>query len=1201
MEHDFESELWLAIDEGLVSREEARVLREEALRLGRRPLELLRERGALSEQTLASLLDAPPVVRAPPPVVGIGAEETHTVDPAAGRTSRAPRSPEIQAFPLPGWERYQPLRFLGQGGMGRVFLAWDPRLHRQVALKFVRDEDAALTHRFVSEARAQARVKHERVCQVYEVGHVEGRVFIAMQYIDGEPLGALVNALSVEQKALVLREAALGLHEAHRVGLIHRDVKPSNILVERAEDGALRPYVMDFGLARELQASVTASGTVLGTPHFMAPEQARGEVSGLDRRADVYSLGATLYFLLTGQFPVPGDNGLEVLGHIATWEPVSPRRIVPGLPVDLEAITLKCLEKDRDARYDSARALAEDLERFLAGEPVRARTAFGHALRKRLRKHRVLASVGGAGLLAVTVALGWGAWGRREAARREQWVQRFTEKVEALESLARYSALSRLHDVRQDRRELQEQLLELEAEVERAGPAALGPGRYALGRGHLALGDEVRALERLQAAWDGGFQQPRVAYALALAHGQRYQRLLVESQRLRTPEQRQAATRDAELQHRAPALAWLQRSAGARMESAEYGAARVAFYDGRFEEALRLLEGVVRARPWLYEAPLLRGDILEARAFQRWNGGNLEGAREDFEAGRKAYAAAADTAQSEPAVYRALAELENAAMVMELYGKGDVVPAYQRAREALSRCLAVLPDDAACLTRLARVNHRLAEHQLPQGDVGLEPLGQALDAARRALAVAPGDAEALLNLARTTWLQARYRVERGEDPRELLGQAAALFERIPEPQRDRAYHGDLGLVFKTWADHEDSLGVDSQEHRGQAIRAYQAAIARDPRVPEDWINLGGALFARASLPRNPRAEEDLGEAARVLEQARTLNPQHVVPYFYAGQVHEQLARRKRNRGEPMGPDLEAALEQYRQGLAINPRIPNLHNARGVVLLLRAEQRWDEGQDPFPMLEEARASFEQAIAVAPAQGFAWSNLGALFIRRGQYLLARGEDPRPAVREAVKAVGQALERMPGATWLRGVLGTAHVLQARFELEQGTDPGGELARARQEIEAALEKNPEDAELWLQSGNLRELQVRWSTRRGARPEGAWEEAVRCFEKALALAPEESDYRLEAGLFYLRALEPRRRAGDPVGAWLQQGQRLAEEALRARPDLAAAHALRATLQWSAGAAAERTGALQELEEALARNPNLTREWSGPLATARRP
>ncbi|MBN8233393.1 protein kinase [Corallococcus macrosporus] len=1199
MNRDYETEIWLAIDEGLLRGEDSPALLEEARRLGRSPLELLRERGLMSEETFASLLKEAPAPREPPPAD----DATVTAHPA--RVGAA--SAGAPAFPLPGWDRYQPVRFLGQGGMGRVFLAWDPRLRRQVALKFVRDDDEAHTRRFVSEARAQAKVRHERVCQVYEVGHVEGRVFIAMQYIDGQPLSALVRSLTLEQKALVMREAALGVHEAHRVGLIHRDIKPSNIMVERAEDGTPRPYVMDFGLAREWNESVTATGAVLGTPHYMAPEQARGEVSGLDRRADVYSLGASLYYLLTGQVPIPGSNGLEVLSHIPTQEPRAPHLLVPGLPADLEAITLKCLEKERGARYDSARALAEDLERFLSGEPVKARTGFGYPLLKRLRKHRLLASVSAAALVAVTVALGWGALERREASERERIARRFTELVEHIESRVRYSALSRLHDTREDRRALQARMTELEEEIRQAGPRALGPGHYALGRGHLALGDEAKALELLESAWRHGFHAPRAAYALALVTGRRYQQQRLEAQRIRDPKLREAALRDAERLSRDPALAWFKQSEGAQVPSQEYVSALIAFHEGRLDEALALSEGAAGRLPWLHELPMLRGDILEARAFQRWNGGDVEGARADFEAGRKAYATAAATAESEPAVYRALARLENDAMVMELYGKGDVMPAYQRALEALGKCLTVAPGDAACLNRTARVHHRLAEYRLTQGGDGTELLTKAITAAESARSVEPTRSEATLNLARSTWLQARYRIDKGEDPRELLGRAAALFASIRAEDRDRAYHGESGLVFKTWADFEDQVGVDSRGNRDKAIQAYEAAIALDPRIPEDWLNLGNALLARASLPRNAEAEADLRRAADAFEKARGLNPQHVVPYFYAGQVQEQLARRRRNGGGDPRPQLEAALEQYRRGLAINPRIPNLHNGTGVVHLLQAEEAWQRGGDPLPVLAQARAAFEQAITVAPGQGFAYANLGSLLVRRCGYQVARGEDPRPSGREALEVLGRAAERMPGATWLRGLTGTVHVLQARFELEHGRTPELELARALEDLHAAREKNPQDAEPWLQLGKAQVLQARWKERSGPPPSGDLEAAAKSFEQALTLSPDEPEYRLEAGLFYRLGAAAQKRAGQDAGPWLQRGTALAGQVLKARPDWPVAQALRAGLRLERAETASpearrgaRQQALEELTQALLRNPNLAFEWGDTLTQTRR-
>ncbi|HEU4536155.1 MAG TPA: serine/threonine-protein kinase, partial [Polyangiaceae bacterium] len=524
--------------------------------------------------------------------------------------------------PVPGWERYQVVRLLGEGGMGEVFLAYDVRLRRQVALKFLLPGRGGLTQRFLTEARAQARIDHERVCKVYEVGEAEGRPYIAMQYVDGRPLNKLVRELGVEQKALVMRDAAEGAHAAHRAGLIHRDIKPSNILVEVAEGGALKTYVMDFGVVHDWagEGAGTVTGAVLGTPLYMSPEQARGEVARLDRRTDVYALGATLYHLLTGRPPVSGNTPLEVLSRLVDVEPPPPRSIDPDLPADLEAIALKCLEKDRSARYDSARALADDLDRFLRGEPVLARPV-GLAQRalRRARRHKVLLGVALVSALLVARALGQAYLARRGAARREELARRFAGQVESVKARARYSGLSPRHDTRADRRSLRGQMRALGEEIRRAGPAAEGPGRAALGQGYLSLGDDDEALAELEAAWRAGYREPDVAYALAVVVGHRYRRERLEAERLREPERREARLREAERRWREPALAYLRQSEGAEVPSGAYVAALLAFYEGRLDDALARLEAAGESPPWFYEAEALRGDLLQARALRSWN------------------------------------------------------------------------------------------------------------------------------------------------------------------------------------------------------------------------------------------------------------------------------------------------------------------------------------------------------------------------------------------------------------------------------------------------------------------------------------------------------------------------------------------------------------------------------------------------------
>lgn len=1231
----YEEELLLALDEGLISHEEAAALREEALRLERGPLELLREKALLSEDTLVRLREelshedtnrhASPASESlrgsdtgPRPEEGAtlapgtprAAPDTQSIPSASGSgpASDAPREP---AFPVPGWERYQPVRFLGQGGMGLVFLAYDPLLRRNVALKFVRGDDPELARRFLAEARAQARVRHERVCEVYEVGEVHGRGFIAMRYVDGQSLGQLAGSLTLEQKVLVLSQAAEGVHAAHRAGLVHRDIKPGNILVERTPDGGLSPFVMDFGLARDWKDEGTASGAVLGTPHYMAPEQARGEVSQLDRRVDIYALGASLYALLTGQPPFTGANALEVITRLQSEEPRPPRALDRNIPADLEAIVLKCLEKERPARYDSARALIEDLERFLSGEPVLARQGLGYRLRKKARKHRVALSLGSGALLVVSLALGQAVLARREVAERERLSRLFTERVERMEAAARYSALSRLHDTRKDREALRADMDALDAEVRQAGAQAAGPGQYALGRARFALDDLEGARERLESAWTLGYREPRVAWALALVLGKLYQEQLLLDVERRTPEQREARRRVLEQRYRDPALAYLRQAEGSDLPVPPlYVRALLSFYEGRLEEALAHLDELGHTQPWFYEGPLLRGDILLARATQHWNQGERAGSQADLEAGRQAYASAISTAESQPEVHYALARLELAALVMELYGQGDVLPHYQRGLESLSRALSAAPDYYRARLLESYFHRRLAEQRTSQGGTDVEPLlEKAIASARAAQALAPPRARVPLQLALAYRLWARYRQQHSLDPSEQLRLTIESFEQLGPGERDYAFHANLGLAYKVWADHEAEHGGEPLVHLGHAIDAYLAAIQLDERQADAWINLGSAYRQRASSPRAPDAEGDLTRAREALERALSLNPTNVVACFHGADVSQQLAQRRRERGEDSGPDLEKALALYRQGLSINPKLPQLHNGLGAALLWRAEQAWEDGGDAEAPLAEARKAFEQARDVAPQQAYAYNNLGEVGFFRATYQLARREDPEPNARDAVEGYQKALALQSGDADLWANLARVRNLLATRALEQGANPQPELTRAEEAIAHARELNPRLGSAWRYLGEARGVRARWLARHGQAREEDFEEAAKAFQQALELEPRRQEYRLAAADFHRRWAEWQQQRGTEALPVLKRGLELLEPLLTARPQWARARAVRAgvllALAHTAAPAGQqrawREQAREDLERALALNPHLEPAWRDRLPVSRQP
>ncbi len=265
---------------------------------------------------------------------------------------------------------------LGRGGMGVVYKALHLALNRPVALKMVRSgarASAVELLRFKAEGETVARLNHPNVVQVHEVGVHAGSPYLVLEYCDGGNLDEkLAGApLPHRQAATLVATLARAVHAAHVAGIVHRDLKPANVLL--TADGT--PKVADFGLAKWVEAGdgMTVTGAVLGTPSYMAPEQASGDTKAIDRRADVYALGAILYACLTGRPPFKGATALDTLDHVRRHEPASVRSLQPGTPRDLETVCLKCLQKAIGKRYPSAAALADDLDRYLAGNSVLAR------------------------------------------------------------------------------------------------------------------------------------------------------------------------------------------------------------------------------------------------------------------------------------------------------------------------------------------------------------------------------------------------------------------------------------------------------------------------------------------------------------------------------------------------------------------------------------------------------------------------------------------------------------------------------------------------------------------------------------------------------------------------------------------------------------------------------------------------------------
>jgi len=327
--------------------------------------------------------------------------------------------------------KYVRVAKLGSGGMGDVWKAWDSELERWVALKLLRHDDSREVERFTREARTAAALSHPGIAAVHEAGAIDGKPFIAMQLIEGRTLAEWPRSDRRRLVALV-RDAARAVGFAHRHGIIHRDLKPTNLMASETEPEP-RVVVMDFGLARRIHgaAKLSRTGTLAGTPHYMSPEQASGR--RVDARSDLYSLGATLYELLSGRTPFPSSDPAELLQRIAEAEPTALRTLDRTIPRDLETIVFKCLEKDPSRRYESAQDLAGDLDRWLSGKLILARPAsLLYRFVKAVSRRKAMAAAFLVAGVAVSLAGWWSVAGSRETGYAREFASAMKLWAEAL-------------------------------------------------------------------------------------------------------------------------------------------------------------------------------------------------------------------------------------------------------------------------------------------------------------------------------------------------------------------------------------------------------------------------------------------------------------------------------------------------------------------------------------------------------------------------------------------------------------------------------------------------------------------------------------------------------------------------------------------------------------------------------------------------
>jgi serine/threonine-protein kinase len=1023
-------------------------------------------------------------------------------EPVTGPREPVPTPPELRF--LADWPRYRLERHLGAGGMGSVYLAWDPALDRRVALKFLHRNDPQQAARFVREARAQARVEHPNICRVHEVGEVDGRPYIAMQYIAGTSLSELRGKLSPEAAVALLRDVARAVQAAHRSGLIHRDLKPANILVGTDDAGQRHPYVVDFGLAQDQsEESLTRSGVISGTPAYLSPEQAQGGI--LDRRSDVYSLGIVLYEMLAGQPPFVGSNPAGILVRILQEEPRPLRKAAPGVPQDLDTIVMKCIEKSPARRYDSAKALADDLERFLDGEPIQARPAgLRYRLGKKLRKHRALAAVAGAAAVALLVLGGAVLHTRWQARERAELAQRFGKRVADVEAGLRYAALLPRHDMTASKAMLRRELAQIEEEMKSLGPLAEGPGCYALGHGYLALHQVETARRYLERAWQAGEHGPEVAAALGRALGVLYEKALADATQPKSG--RKAAREEAERNYRRPALSYLQ-EASRDSQRSPYLAGLTAFYDGRYDEALTQAREAYRQTPWFYEAGQLEADVHRLRGEEAFDEGRREEALRFYDLAGEVYGRLLTTVPSDASLYAA--DCDRRARRLRVERAIGVEAAVSTAAEeaALAACGRALEVDPELTDALVSQAAILWERADDQGKHGIDPrpaLNGSIGLAGRAIALAAADAGAHKNLALALRLLGSWEMEHGGDPGPSLERSAAAAQKAVELQPEVASnHNSLGLTWLVIAGDRQRRGRDPVPALRASIASYDRAVALNPRFQPSLINLGNAwnLMVEVQASHGGDPKEATAKAVAAFERAAASSPETAAIHNNLGNTYLTYGEYLLARGADPLPTLEQAAGHYAKAVVLRPDYAYGVYNQAYTERLRAQALLESAADPAPALHAADAFVAASFRLSPGDADTWLESARVRLIEARWAVLRRQDPARALDAAADALRRAEAVNPGAPAIYIAQAQTERLRAEAALAQGRDPAEALRAGLGRADRALAINPAEAQALALRGTLAALAARAETDPARRREKA-ARAAADLEKALAQNP---------------------------------------------------------------------------------------------------
>lgn len=983
------------------------------------------------------------------------------------------------ALNLERFGHYEIAGVLGSGGMGTVYKAYDPALKRFAALKLIRKDDPHFAQRFVQEAQAQARVQHDNVCKVYEVGELDGRQFIAMQLIDGKTLSEASKEMPLDERIRVLQQIAEALDVAHRHGLIHRDIKPANIMVERYDEGRWKPYILDFGLARDQEApGLTRTGMAIGTPYYMAPEQVSGERMQWDRRTDVYGLGATLYELLSGRPPYDGSNGAEIMLKILKEDPVPLRLRVPNLPQDLQTIVQKSMERDPARRYDTAKTFSQDLQRYLNGDPIAAKpSSLSYRMIKRAKKNRLATAILiAAGLILVSFAAVF-AWFQWQNNLQANFARVYGDEIKNIQMVLPSIYGAPLHDIRPDMKDLRIRLQNMEQSVQRGGRPARDPGYNALGQGYLALGEYQKAREYLEKAWNSGYQTPSTAYALGQTMGILFEEKLDEASHNANEIERDRKIRQYEKEYRNPAVQYLTKAEGA-VESPAYVEGLIALYQKHYNVAIEKAKQAYARTRWSYEAKTLEGRALAGMGREKVNSADYKGAIEKYQLAGIAYGQAAELGRSRADIY--LNDCERWAHLLDAQGYIDMNPVVSlpKAEETCNKAILVNPDDPLGYLRKAYMFSKVARYQMYNSpDDPRTLLKKSIESAQQALRIDSSSWRAHQSLLSASMLSAEYELRHGMDPRnsaaEAIQQADHALSLSPQKYNADTYL-DLGITYSFLAEYDTQNGRNPIPMYEKSIDYYHKI---DPH--DQTMDVGNQLG---------------------------------IDYWFIGQYQS-------THGQDPSGNYDKAVEAYRSSLKHKQEDPIALYNLGCVYADQANYEASLGKDPTGILKESISLELKASNSMPGNPYILNMLGFDYYILADYLVENQKDASDALSESRKYFVEA--NKIDATYFMPYsnLGDLEQVHARMAIQKGKSPIDSFQASRKAYLKSIKCNKEEPATYSGMANTYRQEADWRLQQKQSATASISSGFEYITKSLAMSADNPDsLAIQGALFLLKA-----------------------------------------------------------------------------------